>query len=171
MSLSLKFLITPKLTSYQIEDNTGDYDALNNPGGWGNVNPDRDDITEANLTLTNPDGTIFTTDLVDSDFPTVYDTVTLQNQSGLVYTDGVFNFAFNLVTGSSEYNVEYDILQINNLKCMLSKLALQNKLDDYKTFKLLYDRINYAFECDNYTLVADLLTEVSRLSESCNCGC
>lgn len=67
MALDFRLAAPVPATNSQVislPDGTGDYDAVTNPGGFGAPNPVRSDVSAATLTVTLPDGTQQTEDVL-----------------------------------------------------------------------------------------------------------
>src|SRR5689334_15376843 len=82
-ALNLKFSAVPpddpRITSnlcqsFFIQEDTGAFDAVLNPGGWGGVNPAIGDAQSATLDVTLLDGTVVTFDMYPT-FPNITGTV------------------------------------------------------------------------------------------------
>lgn len=61
-NLTTNFSILEKIgcSSFNFTDTTGTYNSTTNPGGYGTPNPSYSDITETEIAVTRPDGTVVT---------------------------------------------------------------------------------------------------------------
>lgn len=198
MALAIKIGIINYDDKIVITDNTGDYNAVSNPGGWdatGVTNPAHttpSPITAVNLDIYLPSTTtsIGTFDLKTTTFFTSTDRAyDLFNDPvlpapGVVPTfalqDGIWKYIINFAGSGITVPPQYS-LRVNDLVCSIGKLALSDmETNNYAEVKFMYDRMVQAFECADYTLAQDLFDEITlMLSDSdCNswsigssCGC
>lgn len=160
------------------DDLTPDFDAVNYPNGLGGLNPDRSDITAVTATLTDRDGNEFTIDLFDNySFIATRKraTVASEEYTGVpVFSviDGCYDVVFSITnnfSGSDEVQeVSRTVLISYNMKCVLSRLC-QSDPDEYKLKKAIYDRVIFAFECENTSLVNELVETFFAEEEDCGC--
>jgi len=191
MALAIKIGIINYDDKIVITDNTGDYNAVSNPGGWGNppnVAHTSGPITAINLDIYLPSSavSIGTSNLITTTFFTSVDRAydLLNDVTSVVPTftlqDGIWKYVINFVGSGIPALTEYS-LRVNDLVCSIGKLALSDmETNNYAEVKFMYDRMVQAFECADYTLAQDLFDEITlMLSDSdCNswsigssCGC
>lgn len=165
-----------------IVDVTGDYNAVTNPNGWGSPNEARSALSAITATVTYPDGTtaaltLTGTDL-DDDVKRAYKATTLSKMDGVYAIDVTFQIT---VAGTppviTSEIVTAHSLRDNDIRCQLAALALGNtESNDFNEAKLIYDRMIVAFDCAEYVLVEEILTDLEAFFDDCgyskiNCGC
>ena len=194
MALSIKIGIINYDDSIIITDETGDYNAVSNPGGWdatGVTNPAHttpSPITAINLDIYLPGSvsSIGISNLITTTFFTSTDRAydIFKDVSSVVPTfvlqDGIWKYVINFAGSGITLLPQYS-LRVNDLVCSIGKLALSDMdTNNYAEVKLMYDRMVQAFDCADYTLAQDLFDEITlMLSDSdCNswsigssCGC
>jgi hypothetical protein len=188
MALEIKVGILNNKDNIIITEDTGNYNAVSNPGGWG----------APNAAYTNPPVTAISLDIT---LPGTNTGIGASNLLGTTYftsTDRAYNLftdpssvvpSFNLQDGVWKYVITYTIstipyvitkyaLRTNEIRCELAKLGLgdldSNNFEDAKT---LYDKMVQAFECGEYILAQDLYEELNDFFTDCSpysinsCGC
>jgi hypothetical protein len=180
MALDLQIGIQNNIDTIVLVDGTGEYDVTSNPGGFGSPNSTRASISDSDVVVTPPDGTALasidlgtwmtTTSLLSTDI------TTLLAALDTTPTDGIWKFVFTFV-GISQTSATVYAFRDNDIRKKLVQLS-QNNLDliDFQTAKTLYDKIQYAFEAENYTLAQDLYDDLSTLLDDTvinfvGCGC
>jgi len=185
MALSIKLGVsTTKGHIYTIEK-TGDYSSLNT-GGFGAPNPLRGDITKVTTNVTQPNGTVVVKNVpvvFITTSPYTFELTSTTGGSAVSTTDGVYQINAEYFTGTSPSYVSAGTtivygLYDYNVRCALGKLALSDLTKvEYGELKLEYDRMVQAFECEDYTLVAEILADINEMLVDCNgtgtlnCGC
>lgn len=193
MPLTLKIGIINNDDNIIISDDTGNYNAISNPGGWdatGVTNPAHttpspvsvmslDIYLPGTTTALSPSSNLLTTTFFTTtdraynlytDPSAVVPTFTLQ--------DGVWKYVVNYtISGVSGVITKYS-LRTNEIDCSVAKLALGNMdTNNFEEAKLLYDKMIQAFECEEYTLAQELYVELNDFFTDCSpysinsCGC
>jgi hypothetical protein len=191
MALAIKIGIINYDDKIVITDNTGDYNAVSNPGGWGSpntVHTTPSPVSAVNLDIYLPSTTtsIGISDLISTTFFTTTDRAydLFNDVTSVVPTftlqDGIWKYIINFAGSGIIVPPQYS-LRVNDLVCSIGKLALSDmETNNYAEVKFMYDRMVQAFECADYTLAQDLFDEITlMLSDSdCNswsigssCGC
>jgi hypothetical protein len=163
---------------FTFDDLTPNFDAINYPNGLGGVNPNRANITAVTATLTDRNATEFTIDLFDNyEFILTRKraTVTSEEYTGVPtfsVIDGCYNVVFSITNDFSGVDevqeVNRTVLISWNMKCLLSRLC-QSDPEEYKLKKAIYDRVIFAFECENTSLVNELVETFFAEEEDCDC--
>lgn len=138
MSLQTKYSIVNYCTRFEIIEETGSYDSVNNLYGYGAPNALTTDITGVSILVTNPSGVSYTfTDCYSTYFPdsTLTNEYVLQNTSvGLdadeALTDGLWKFTFTSTTSGATYTKSYYHLVSCAATCCINKLMLQVSTTD-----------------------------------------
>lgn len=192
MALDIKINIINNKNEIIIVDNTGDYNAITNPTGWGAPNAAHTnvDVTAVRLTVTNPSGTIFT----DSVPPNSLYNTTFWTTSSRAYeitadvtnifttnpviADGVWKFVVDFTVLGSPISVTKYALRVNTLKCLIGQLALGDMdTNSFEEVKLMYDKMVQVFECEDYVLAQSIYNDINDMLNDCdttifrNCGC
>lgn len=193
MPLELKIGIINNDDNIIISDDTGNYNAISNPGGW-----DATGVTNPAHTTPTP------VSVVSLDIYLPGTTTALSPSSNLLITtfftttDRAYNLftdpsavvpTFVLQDGVWKYVVTYTIsgvanvvtkyaLRTNEIDCSVAKLALGNMdTNSFEEAKLLYDKMVQAFNCEDYTLAQELYVELGDFFTDCSpysinsCGC
>jgi hypothetical protein len=136
MSLVLNFTVeeSDNAKSLFFKETTGEYDALNNSDGWGGIDTDNLlSVTNVVLTITNPDGDVFTLTSTEipglGSFPTVDSGLELEiNMSHLGGTvddkidDGIWIFKYIVTTNTATYTVEHRVFISGRTRCCVYKM-------------------------------------------------
>ena len=192
MALAIKIGIINYDDKIVITDNTGDYNAVSNPGGWNDTTTPntlsyRSNVTAVNLDIYLPGSTtsIGTTSnlYTTSFFATSSRAYDVFNDPSSVIAptfnlqDGIWKFVINFV-GANPQSAPIYSLRDNDLKCAIGKLALGNMdTNNYFEVKGMYDKMRQAFECQEYTLAQELYEEIQDMLTDCypmsinSCGC
>lgn len=182
MALSIKLGVrAAKGHLYTIEQ-TGDYSVLNT-GGFGAPNPTRASITVVTLNVTQPDGVVvgknvpvsfITTSPYTFDLASTIGGAAVEMMDGVYQIDAEYFQTGPVSVGTTTVYGLYDY----NVRCALGKLALSDLTKvEYGELKLEYDRMVQAFECEDYTLVEEILADINDMLVDCNgtgtlnCGC
>jgi hypothetical protein len=165
-----------------IVDVTGDYNAVTNPTGWGSPNEARSALSAITATVTYPDNTTAALTLTGTDLDN--DTIRAYKATTLLKMDGVYaiDVTFQITVPGpppviTSETVPAHSLRDNDIKCQLAALALGNtESNDFNEAKLIYDRMIVAFDCAEYILVEEILTDLEAFFDDCgyskiNCGC
>ena len=180
MALNPNIKIQNDVDALILVDETGNYDSVSNPGGWGSPNAARNQLTDSDVVVTMPSGTVLdsidlgtwmtTTSLLSYDL-----TADLEAQDESL-ADGLYKFVFTLVSTSTQTVTVY-AFRDNAIRERLIQLAQVN-LDqiDFQTAKNMYDKMVYAFEAGNYTLVQEIYDDLTNLLDGdainfFGCGC
>ena len=188
MAIELKVGITNNKNNIIISDNTGDFNAVSNPGGWGHPNANRTtpspvSAISLNIYLPGASAPLATANLLGTTFFTSSDRAydIFGDPSAVVPTftlqDGIFKYETVFTISSVTYTVTTYSLRDNDLRCSIGELALGNMdTNDFQEVKLMYDKMVQAFECEEYTLaqnlyaeIQDMLTDCSPYTIGCNC--
>lgn len=157
-------------------DETGNYDAISNPGGYGPPNLLNNMLYPIVLNFTYPDGTIVSKNTDDDGFglfwPDSSATLT-EDYMGYTFTDGIYTI--NLIAyspfgvGSAQ---TFRVLYLKEIMCSISSIALQyaNNMAEFVKmgFKELYDGIEIAFACGNYTTAESMIATLQAKIEKFN---
>ncbi len=189
MALDLKTVVVQQSNGSQIKlfDNTGDYDATNNPSGWGSPNPIRTDITSI-IVIVKKGDVIFTETLIGSDaisFLNPIEGYTLNSTNVLganydTFEDGLYEIQIEMTTsGDSIYDTKYEYMlwsmwcDIRHLTMTMEvpvinylesyNIALLNTLFDDILFACQYGQTTYATEI--YTFLRNVLDNETVLTE------
>jgi len=112
MALVLDFEIcqTPDCKIFVFVETTGVYNVTTNPRGWGAPNPLTADATAATLAINIAGGTVYTLNLLTSDFPSSVDTLEYDVTADLIggtantaITDGIYTFTYSVTVGGTTY--------------------------------------------------------------------
>tara|TARA_R110000868_G_scaffold60619_3_gene184899 strand:+ start:500 stop:1060 length:561 start_codon:yes stop_codon:yes gene_type:complete len=165
-----------------IVDVTGDYNAVTNPTGWGSPNELRSALSAITATVTYPDSTTAALTLTGTDLDN--DTIRAYKATSLLKTDGVYaiDVTFQITVAGTPPVITSETVTAHSLrdydiKCQLAALALGNTdSNDFNEAKLIYDRMIVAFDCAEYVLVEEILTDLEAFFDDCgyskiNCGC
>ena len=188
MPLELKIGIINNDDNIIIGEDTGNYNAISNPGGWG----------APNSAYTNPPVTAIALDIFLPGTTTTIGSSALLGTTFFTTTDRAYNLftdpsavvpTFVLQDGVWKFVVTYTIsgipnvvtkyaLRTNVIRCSIAKLALGNMdTNNFEEAKLLYDKMVQAFECEDYTLAQELYEEINFFFTDCSpysinsCGC
>ena len=193
MPLELKIGIINNDDNIIISDDTGNYNAISNPGGWdatGVTNPAHTTPTPVSVvsldiylpgttTALSPSSNLLTTTFFTTT-DRAYNLFT--DPSAVVPTfalqDGVWKFVVNFtISGLLNQEIKY-ALRTNVIRCSIGKLALGTMdMNNFEEAKLLYDKMVQAFECEDYTLAQELYEEINYFFTDCSpysinsCGC
>lgn len=193
MPLELKIGIINNDDNIIISDDTGNYNAISNPGGWdatGVTNPAHTTPTPVSVvsldiylpgttTALSPSSNLLTTTFFTTT-DRAYNLFT--DPSAVVPTfalqDGVWKFVVKFtISGVDNEKITY-ALRTNVIRCSIGKLALGNMdTNNFEEAKLLYDKMVQAFECEDYTLAQELYEEINFFFTDCSpysinsCGC
>ena len=189
MSLDLKTVVVQQSNGSQLKlfDNSGEYDATNNPTGWGTPNIARTDIILLKITIEYGDIT-FTEDYIGSDItdfldPTIGLTLNVSTVLGSgydTYEDGLYSIQIQMDTAAASYydtKYEYMLWQmwcdIRHLVLTMEvpvvnylesyNIALLNTLFDDILYACEYGQTNYATEI--YTFLRNVLDNETVLTE------
>lgn len=193
MPLELKIGIINNDDNIIISDDTGNYNAISNPGGWdatGVTNPAHTTPTPVSVvsldiylpgttTALSPSSNLLTTTFFTTT-DRAYNLFT--DPSAVVPTfalqDGVWKFVVNFTISGVLNVVTKYALRTNVIRCSIGKLALGNMdMNNFEEAKLLYDKMVQAFECEDYTLAQELYEEINYFFTDCSpysinsCGC
>jgi hypothetical protein len=193
MPLEIKIGIINNDDNIIISDDTGNYNAISNPGGWdatGVTNPAHTTPTPVSVvsldiylpgttTALSPSSNLLTTTFFTTT-DRAYNLFT--DPSAVVPTfalqDGVWKFVVNFTISGVLNEVKKYALRTNVIRCSIAKLALGNMdTNNFEEAKLLYDKMVQAFECEDYTLAQELYEEINYFFTDCSpysinsCGC
>jgi len=187
MALQANFYTTQgnDCSTFVLTNSTGDYSALNNPGGFGTPNPDVADILTCTADITLPDGTVFT-DVVCT-LPSVgteteFDATDFSLTGDL--PEGVWTINFKMTdTSGYFYTIQKSILFYCSVQCCLDKaiadIELSTDCTDCNTKKIdTVDLINtlilaavYAAQCNKPKKAQKLLDNAIFICNQRNCNC
>ena len=181
MALSIQIGILNNDADIIVVDNTGNYNAISNSGGWGAPNAayTNPPVTAIALDIFLPGTTttIGASALLGTTFFTTTDRAynIFTDPSAVVptfaLTDGVWKYVFAFTISSVVTTITKYSLRVNNLICSIGKLALGNMdINNYAEAKLLYDRMVQAFDCEEYTLAQELYEEINFLLSDSDCN-
>lgn len=195
MSLELKFSIiqSQNCKSFQLQDDTGAYDANSNPTGYNPPNPATADMQMASLAILMADGTTVTIDV----FPTMPNTngipfTILNTDLGLAadvaISDWVSQMTYHVSEnsdGSDGYSTtQFVFISCQSECCRANALAdvrfdtdcndcKNQKLNRYNKINALVEAIYSNLECDPQlpNKAAENLTSLTALCACADCGC
>lgn len=181
MALDIQIGIQNNYDSLVLVDETGDYNAISNPGGWGTPNSARSGLSsDPTVIITTPGGTILTsetlTDFMSTSADIAFDLTSAIEAQDSTLDDGIWKFVFTFA-GISQTSLTVYAYRDNAVRERLIKLSLKNlDIVDFKTAQELYQKMLYAFEAGDYDLVEELNDDLNRALEVCNlafknCGC
>lgn len=181
MALELKVGILNNKSAIIITEDTGNYNAVTNPSGWGSPNAayTNPPVTAISLNVYYPGTTtasIAEIDLLSTTFFTSTDRA-YDLTSAVTLQDGVWKYIVNYTIDGISYSVTKYALRDNTIRCLIGQLALGDMdLNNFEEVKLLYDKMVQAFECEEYVLaqelyeeITDALTDCSPYTSNCNC--
>ena len=189
MALDIKIGIINNDDSIIINDNTGDYNAINNVGGWGSPNsvhatPTPVSAISLDIYLPGTTVSIGAANLLGTTFFTSTDRAynLYTDPSSVVPSfqlqDGVWKYVTSFTISSVSTTITTYSLRTNNLDCSIAKLALGDMdTNSYYEVKLAYDKMIQAFKCGEYNLSQDLYSEIIDMLTDCSpfsinsCGC
>jgi hypothetical protein len=185
MAADVKFSICQESNcdAFSFTENTGVYNAITNPTGWGAPNELTTDATAATLLITGPDGTVYTTiDLFatgsfpKSDSTSVSIAASTLSSSLTTFTDGLWEMTYTVTTGTTTYTeTQTFFLYCQVSKCVNNLIAgldmndchcdvdSVNKALQAKAFA---DSLNYAVGCGNLEGANEILKSLNKL---CSC--
>lgn len=184
LELSREICVKCDLKVFTVQDLTGSYDAVSNPGGYGSPNPLISDVTAAYIKVTMADGTIYTIDA----YPTLPNdggsTFTVTNEDlGLdadsQFTDEVVTIDYVVLGVSSGTAFAYtcgglEAFMCNALCCVNEKMSdiqvgcgcKSNQTTEELFFML--KGAEYAAECGKQEKAQALIDYVN---DKCNLNC
>jgi hypothetical protein len=129
IELNFTYLVK-KAGIINIIDNTGLYDVVGNPTGYGLPNEERSDIISATFRITKPDNTFV-------EYSTTDNTITLANLQNAAtqfvfikevdvtgYVDGAYTFKYTVTTATQTYEYEDTMYYLEGaLACFMGKLS------------------------------------------------
>lgn len=197
--MALTLSLTKNITNYSVltlVDNTGAYDAGTNPGGWGSPNMALADVDYATLTITAPDTTVYTIDIlvdlgIDYSTDDLIFNVTadlLGGTLGDTLADGIWTVLYEVSddggTTTTELTVQVptyyqvQVLVFDNIATIPSFYTCQKccdlKLKDIVTQFMLLQALVYASEYAYTTEFTNILTTLQQITSFdldliCNC--
>lgn len=188
MALDLKVGILNNKASIIITEDTGDYNAVSNITGWGapNYAYTNPPVTALALNIYYPGSatvSIGPVNLLGTTYFTSADRA-YDLTSSLTLQDGVWKYIVTytiIVDVVTEESVDYVVtkyaLRDNDIKCKIGQLALGDMTSNsYEEFKIMYDKMVQAFECEEYVLAQELYEEINDMFTDCapysvNCNC
>lgn len=188
MPLEIKIGILNNKDNIIITEDTGNYNAVSNPGGWGAPNAayTNPPVTAISLDIFLPGTTasigasalLGTTYFTSSD--RAYNLYTDPSSVVPTFTlqDGVWKYVITYTISGTPYVITKYALRTNSIKCSVAELALGDMdNNNYDVAKTLYDKMVQAFECGEYILAQDLYEELNDFFTDCSpysinsCGC
>lgn len=173
MALDIKTVIVQQDNGSQIKlfDNTGDYDAENNTGGWGTPNIDRTDIVTITITVAKGDveySIILTgsdvTDYLDPTIGLTLNSTTVLGAAYLTYEDGLYEFQIDMEDVSltySDYRIDFLLWTLwNDIRhlTLTMQVPVINYLESYNIAlcNALFDDILYACQYGESTVATKI---------------
>lgn len=181
MALELKVGILNNKSAIIITEDTGNYNAVTNPTGWGSPNAayTNPPVTAISLNIYYPSATtpsVSNINLLATTFFTSTDRA-YNLTSAITLQDGVWKYVVNYTISSINYSVTKYALRDNVIRCLIGQLALSDMdTNNFEEVKLLYDKMVQAFECEEYILAQELYQEIKDALADCspyisNCNC
>lgn len=153
MSLQVKFDISDDCVSFNIQETTLEYEATNNPTGYGTPNTDETSINACTIVLLSPSGISYTfndvqtgTDTLTNPYPTYFPDALQANtynipssalglSSGDPLEEGLWKFTFTWEALDLEetYTKVYYYMVTCAAECCIQKMLLQVKTTECKT--------------------------------------
>lgn len=191
MAIDVKFSIcqSSNCKGITFKETTGLYDAVSNTTGWGAVgggdpNDMISDATDATLTLTGPDGTVYPAlDLFALDgFPKSTEDGYLFQASAVDssltdFADGNWEMTYSVTTSSGTYDETITLFFHCKISACVCRLVSEIEIDDCKCdtdklnkalqAKAFSDALSYAVGCGNLNAANEILTSLQKL---CSCS-
>jgi len=108
MVLEPKFFIEQHrdARSFSFTDQTGEYDAEDNPGGFGTPNPEEGDVTDISLEIIGPEGGSYA---YEGDYSSTLEIFAEDiGYPSTLFKDGVYKFKVTYTTESDDYTSEVE---------------------------------------------------------------
>lgn len=183
MSLLVKFKVvqTANRKSLILEDTTGPYLLIGNPGGYGSPNPDTSDATIVTVYVTGLDGVVYPLD-ASATLPSatngtfVINNVDIGLSASDEIPDGYYVIQYELqdnfsVLGSSTQQV----LVSGQVACCIRKMGAKKSSgcgNDIQMKSLLgYNAMLAADECSDIHKAKKILSHLQNECRGCGCGC
>lgn len=168
-------------------ETTGAYNVTTNPTGWGTPNPTIASASLATVSVTVPNGTVYTFSVAGSSFPTTtitqqyvipYTSLGMTSSSGLV--DGLYSILYSLsVTPGVIYLQLQKTMIVCNLECCIDKMLLDLDLscecsedakENYLTAHAIFEQIQHSIECGDLDTAEELVDMANKLCKNSNCS-
>jgi hypothetical protein len=170
-----------------IRDITGEYDATDNPGGYGAPNIEIGDVTGSSLIITIPGSNTPITIINPVGLPTLDTTFEYEVSTSVLspIPDGIYKIEYTITAGDITYSYgpRYFFFTCN-VECCVAKLHVQialttdcscesNIIKNALYASTLLDGLKANKDCGNITAVNNIL---NKLTEICgltgqDCGC
>lgn len=178
--LQIKFTanLAENCKDINLVDTTGDYDAVDNPEGWGAPNASTSDVSQSNIYITPPSGISYIIDAT----ALLNDEQTILGTS-MGYTgklpDGYYDIRYEVqgtfggnsgVLSSERKNV----LFYGNVFCCIEKMNVEGdclcETSELEDMLLLLEAMKAADECCDIVCAKKILNELTRrCAKKCNC--
>lgn len=186
MATNIKFVIYEAANCKKITfvEDTGAYDATNNPTGWGAPNEATSDATAATLTLVGPDGTTYPAiDLKavgsfpksDNSFVEISSTDLLSTLTS--FEDGKWEITYAVTTSTTTYTEKISFYFTCQAQASIDKLLAELSVDDCECdegkienilkLKAYYDAMVYAIGSGDLNEANEILKTLNRLAKCC----
>lgn len=174
MALTLDLRLEHTVDAVYLVDHTGDYHAVNNPGGWGAPNKARGDVASFMVNVLYPHDTSIVTALnVYPSFPDVgadaYD-LTGAIEAVMTLADGIYALQVTVTFGDATTATFENYFSLRTVDLVKRLVGLsQTNLDivDFQTVKTQYDKMLYAFEGSQHELVEEMLSDINDTLDGC----
>jgi hypothetical protein len=185
MAVDVKFSIcqSSDCNSISFTETTGAYHVTTNPTGWGAPNELTSDAISATLTITGPDGTIyspvnvFTLGTFPKTTSTAYSIAASTIDASLTgFADGDWKMTYTVTTDDNTYEETITFFFFCKIdSCICKKLAAlkvndcdcdPGKIEDVLKAKAYFYALEYAVGCGNITGANDILATLEKM-----CGC
>lgn len=180
-----------KCNKVTLREETGFYEVINNPTGWGIPNIETGNITNSIVNILNHEGTTILdsynlTDLYSVATPSPFNILT---EVPWLQVDGIFQIRYQVTDNSgtpvvyfSETTHELFICNLCNCKdSLITKLVKSCDAIKTKELKIQVDQIEIfiygiqtAFSCGDFVTANTILTAASTYCQTvsnCGCGC
>lgn len=193
MALVLQFnaCVKTACTELTISELTGTYNAVSNLGGYGAPNATTGQVTATILTITNPNGTVYTIDLLATTYFPTTDTLLeyviplSEIGGGTTISDGQWTFLYTVTTTIDTvvtvYQVTRSYIFTCGSECCVAELLANiddvdcncqdttDQIMDYLKAKAFLDSLKYAAFCGNTNAYAKLKNILDKMCAKTSC--
>lgn len=192
MALSIDFCVEqqPACKYLTFKDETGVYDAVYNPGGYGSPNPTLASAEAATLVVTLPDGTVvptinlFPLNMPDTSGIEIFITNAMLGLGTASLPNGIYTWTYTVSrTTATAFTATKTIKTFVDCQaqCCVDKMFCQvelstcdccqnDKLDNALKAQGWLDSANHAFNCAKPNLAKQLLSKVEQLCTLTKCN-
>jgi len=183
MALSIKFVAvqTSNRKGIVIEETTGAYNAIANPGGYGAPNPVVGDAVQAVVYVTGADGIVHTVDVSASLPSATNGSYTIVNTdigftADSVIPDGYYVIRYELTMSNADvYSYSMNVLIYGSVACCVRRSGAGKRSscgpDKFTEMRLALESMVAADECNDVYKAKQILKHLQRMCNDCGCGC